>query len=442
MDFHDRPDLDHAALVPNPPLKRTILFSTATVTLVLALLFLLAPVQFVAANGGYPVVAAGLNNPRGLYFDGDGNLYIAEAGYGGDGSDNRCFAGPEGTVCYGDTGGVSMVALDGTQTRIISNMPSLANPISRTGGVGPHDVWFNEAGQGLVVTGLGADPAIRASDGPLGEDGMGFGRLVQVNSDNSWTLRADIAAHEAMSDVIPPPDSNPWRLIQGPMGLLVTDAGANTLVSIDMTDNSVDTMAVFANRMMEFPPNSGSIIPMNSVPTGLAVGPNDGYLVGELTGFPFPQGGARVYWVSSDGMTQTLYAEGFTNIVDIVYNVDNGYLYVLEIDSNGLAAEGGTGRVIEVRPGGIRQVIADVGLVMPTGMAMGPDGMLYVSNFGVFATGAPEGLPPGGMVVQIDPANPTAITVSDFGSQRAPRALLALAGFALAMGALMVLRRR
>ena len=133
--------------------------------------------------------------------------------------------------------------------------------------------------------------------------------------------------------------------------------------------------------------------------------PNDGkgsdgsYYVGELTGFPFPVGEARVYRVKPGSDRPRVYAEGFTNIIDVAIGPD-GSLYVLEIVKKGLLqAEGPegdmTGRLVRVRPNGEQRTVASDELVAPSGVAVAPDGTVYVSNFGIF--------PNQGQVVRIEP---------------------------------------
>jgi hypothetical protein len=63
-------------------------------------------------------------------------------------------------------------------------------------------------------------------------------------------------------------------------------------------------------------------------------------------------------------------------------------MYVLEMTYGAPFPTPGHGRIVKVEPNGEKQVIAD-GLNLPTGMTMGPDGNLYVSNWGF-------GKPPGG----------------------------------------------
>ena len=70
-------------------------------------------------------------------------------------------------------------------------------------------------------------------------------------------------------------------------------------------------------------------------------------------------------------------------------------MYVLEIATNGLTSEKTGGALIRIAPDGKRTTIASDGLVMPTNVAVGPDGALYVANFGV--------MPGKGEVVRIKP---------------------------------------
>jgi hypothetical protein len=63
-------------------------------------------------------------------------------------------------------------------------------------------------------------------------------------------------------------------------------------------------------------------------------------------------------------------------------------MYVLENFTNNPFPTPGTGDIVRVDPSGSRQIITS-GLNLPTGMTFGPDGKLYVSNWGF-------GQPPGG----------------------------------------------
>jgi glucose/arabinose dehydrogenase len=88
------------------------------------------------------------------------------------------------------------------------------------------------------------------------------------------------------------------------------------------------------------------------------------------------------------GSKPKVYAKGFTNIVDVKVGPKGG-LYVLEIAKKGLLQAFGpggdfTGRLVHLSPDGKRKVVASEGLVAPTGVAVGPKGGIYVSNFGIF----------------------------------------------------------
>ena len=72
-----------------------------------------------------------------------------------------------------------------------------------------------------------------------------------------------------------------------------------------------------------------------------------------------------------------------------------GGLYVLENSTNSPFPNPGTGDIVRIDPSGARQIITS-GLFLPTGMTFGPDGKLYVSNWGF----GPPALG-GGQVLQI-----------------------------------------
>ena len=60
-------------------------------------------------------------------------------------------------------------------------------------------------------------------------------------------------------------------------------------------------------------------VTVQSVPTSVAVGPDGALYAGELTGFPFNPGDARV-WRVVPGHAPTVYARGFTNISAIAFD--------------------------------------------------------------------------------------------------------------------------
>src|SRR4051794_20297565 len=74
-------------------------------------------------QAAFAVVAQGLHGPRGLTFA-HGDLYVAEAGQGGDGP---CIVGGEGPSCYGRTGSVTRVH-DGKQRRGLQRAGPLGKP--------------------------------------------------------------------------------------------------------------------------------------------------------------------------------------------------------------------------------------------------------------------------------------------------------------------------
>jgi hypothetical protein len=321
----------------------------------------------ITAQSSLLIVASGLDNPRGLNFGPDGALYVAEAGRGG--TSTLCAPAPDPPFpnrCYGPTGAITRILALGDQRRVVVGLPSIA-VASGGNAQGPVDIDFG-LGSAWVTIGFGGSPTTRAA---LEAGGVTMGRIVRVNSIGQWEPVVDLTAYEGTAN----PDggaidSNPFGLKLLSDRALVADSGANAVLSISST-GVVSTFAVFPNRVL--PPT------IQSVPTSIAVAPNGDTFVGELTGVPFVVGAAQVYRVPAGGGTPVAVAGGFTNIIDIAL-APNGTGYVLEHDADGIIGPGVDGRVIRINTDGSRTVVAGAGLVKPGGIAVGPDGALYVTT--------------------------------------------------------------
>jgi hypothetical protein len=340
-----------------------------------------------AATGGAPeVVASGLNNPRGITIGPGGALYVAESGAGGTGA---CTIGPEGNeICFGRSGAITRV-WRGTQRRVVTGLPSVADRVDGSAAVGPVDVAVAGGRQLVLMGNPGGGPQTRQQFGP---GAAAFGRLLRIGHDEREFL-TDFptfeANHNPDNGAGAEPgleiDSNPNGLLVRHGSRLVTDAGGNDLLRVDARGR-VSVLAVFPPRLVPAPPGIPGLppeIPMQAVPTSVAVGPDGAYYVGQLTGFPFPVGGARVFRVVP-GHRPQVFARGFTNIIDIAFD-RHGRLHVLEIASDGILAGTFSGRLVRVNRNGSRTVLASEGLFAPGGFAIARDGSIYVTNNGILA---------------------------------------------------------
>jgi hypothetical protein len=196
-----------------------------------------------------------------------------------------------------------------------------------------------------------------------------------------------VALYETLNDpdqLGAPLETNPYSVLARPGQQIVLDAAGNDMLRVFR--GQVSTLAVFPNRMVAAPPflglPPGATIPMQSVPVAVVQGPDGAYYVGEFTGFPFPLGAARIYRVVP-GQAPQVFTDGFTNIIDIGFG-PSGDLFVLEHTRSSLLNESADpiGRLVRVAKDGTKTTLASDGLVEPTGLAIGPDGAVFVTNFG------------------------------------------------------------
>ncbi|HWJ06352.1 MAG TPA: ScyD/ScyE family protein [Steroidobacteraceae bacterium] len=348
------------------------------------LLTVLYAVDAPADVGDAVTLASGLANPRGLAFAPNGDLYVAESGTGGQGNCTFSPPNPANQRCYGETGAISRVLPEGGFERVVTGLPSLGLPDGTAEG-GPVDVSF--LGTAAIVTmSWGGNPALRA---PLGPKGYMFGSLLQTTPGGTCKVLADVAAHEvAANPAGGNVDSNPYSVLAQPGRRIVADAGANALIEV-RPNGQTRTFSLIPF----LPPVPPIPAPREPVPTSVAEGPDGALYVGELTSFPFWPGTASVVRVASDGSSVETYVPGLTAVVDLAFDA-GGALYVLEIargqvgpfpppppPNPGL----GIGRLLRVCPGGMPEVLLS-GLTFAAGVAIGPDGAAYLTNFSTSST--------------------------------------------------------
>ena len=343
-------------------------FVLATVS---AVVLALGVVATGAAAATVVPVTSGLDSPRGLAFLPNGTLAVAEAGHGGD----VCL--PE-APCLGLSSQISTIDVAaGTHAPHVSGLISGLDPEGGSLGV---DGLSSQGGRLIAL--VGANPAglDQASCAGMPSDcgavvaaaKAQLGHLLQVSASGSWraiagvgTFDLDYTAANPGGDVFGQEiDSNPYGVLALPGGTFVADAGSNTL---DWVGNNGGISIV--NR---FPvPNPPEPFPSDAVPTCVAQGAG-GLTVGDLAGRIWQQHAGTWQLVSPQvGM------QHFTGCA-----ADSaGNVYLVSMFSGLFPGPdvAFTGSVVKLAANGSISTVA-AGLMFPNGIAVGPDGGLYVST--------------------------------------------------------------
>jgi hypothetical protein len=367
-------------MTPVPYLSMTFLLAAALVEW--------APMGAVAQTPStFTVVASKLEAPRGLRFGPDGDLYVAEAGTGGTNSTGTAceqVPSPVGPYTGGPNARISKIASDGTRTTVASGFPSTQDAMGDL--IGVADVAFIGNTLYALVSGGGCSH---------GNPGISTG-IARVNRNTGkWSLIADIGAflktHPAQFESAD--DFEP----------------DGTLYSMIVVDGLLVTVEPNHGQVFAVNPNGGKIFQVidisasegHIVPTAITQW-HDSLYLGNLNLFPIDPQWARVLTLSKgNGLTEDLAPgfdvgrplarivnskAGFTTILALDFGPD-GLLYALELSDAAGFPTLGAGKVVRVKHSGeIEDVIT--GLSVPAGMTFGPDGRLYVSNFGAAPAGA------------------------------------------------------
>jgi len=331
-------------------------------------------------EGSFKVFATGLNNPRGLKFGPDGNLYVAEGGLGGNLStagqcDQVVF--PVGPYTGSLTSGrISKITPDGVRTTVSDKFPSSqANEIIGGDISGVADVEFVGTTLYALLGGAGCSHGIASV--PNG--------IVKVNDNGSWSLIANLsawlqshpAAHPEEDDF--EPDGTWYSMINVRGDLYAVEPNHGELVKVTTSGN--------ISRVIDISASQGHVVPTAVVYHG-------NFFIGNLSTFPIGGGASNIYKITPDGSIKIWTADLNTVLGLVIDKWDR--TYVLEMTVGAPFPTPGLGRIIRIDPNGNRVTIA-TGLSLPTGMTMGPNGKLYVSNwgFGPPASG-------GGQILEID----------------------------------------
>ncbi len=301
------------------------------------------------------IYATGLINPKGMAFTPDGTLYIAESGPPSDVMvPLPANFGGEGPIGRG--GRSSRVQVGGGREDFVTDLPN----IGLYGGVEM----------------LGA-ASMAVLDGQLYEVAAGHMTvsplLSRISPDGEMETIADIGE---FNEANPPPPSNgdavpmgnPYDLIALDGNLYITDGNYNRILEATL-DGSLSILAAWEN---------------SPVTVGATAGPDGSIYVAQFGPAPYVPGTGRIDRVSPEGEVTEGVVSDLTTPIDVAFAPD-GTMYVLryaaEFSAEELRYIPFGGEIQRVNEDGTTSPVV-TNLMFPTALTFGPDGALYVTNYG------------------------------------------------------------